>query len=257
MKLEPPPRRIRPELMSAIRKERRILSILAVVLILSGIGIAVVFWLFTVSPRVNSLDIDGSVTEATITAMKENRNVRYGSRHPWTIEYGFITESGEEHEGHTETTDLDFVHSHKVGDTVTVSYDQRDPSISKIQSVEVAGLPFWLMVFPGSEIAAGLFFFILWHRRISVARDIYEQGTETEGRIRRAKVLRSVHMGRKNPLSVEYVFEEEFGQEVSGKAWSWHEKARSLEEGQACTVLYNRTNPAQSLLYDVLEPYLE
>jgi len=257
MKLEPPPRRIEPEIARAIKKDRRLLAIIGWIVLLSGAGMGVLFWMLSAPAWSMKIDATGEKAEGSIVEMVEYTNVRYGSVHPWGIRYRFETRSGELLRGETETTNLEFVRAHRVGDKVTISYDPDRPERNKILGVEVAGLQTWVFYFPGVQLLIGLILLVLGHIIISNALAVYEQGTETPGRILRAKLLRSVNMGWKHPMSIKYGFEDEMGQERTGKVWSLHEVAREFKEGRECTVLYNRVNPSRSILYDTQALYLE
>lgn len=257
MKLEPPPRRISPEIARVIRKDRNILLVSGIILALSGIGIGVFFWLLIVPPGIKKLDGTGDVAPGIIDAMVEHKNVHYGNVHPWGIKYRFEVQSGKTYHAETETTDLEFVKNHRVGDAIEVSYDPSNPGFNKIRGVVVAGFPLWVLVFPGTELLIGLVLLAIRHVRIAAALEVYEQGTQTQGRVMSAKRLWYVHMGRKHPVSVRYEFEDEMGQKRPGKMWSWHPKGREFKEGQECTVLYSRINPSHNLIYDALALYLE
>ena len=257
MRLEPPPRRIKPGVARAIRKDRKLLAVASVILIAAGIGLAVLFSFLIVPRALKELDVTGILANGTVESMVERRNVQYGSVHPWEISYRFETESGEVQRGRTETTDLDFVRARKVGDSVTIAYDPANPALSKILGVGVAGLQEWFFFIPAGELAIGLVLLAFRSARVSAALAVYEQGTERQGRILHAKVLRSVNMWRRHPVSVRYSFEDEMGLRRFGKTWSWHPKARELKEGQECSVLYDRVNTSRSVLYDTLELYLE
>jgi hypothetical protein len=257
MKLEPPPRKTKTEIARAIRKQRKMLFLIGLILALSGAGTGVFLYLLTVPAHLKNLDSTGAAAEGVIDSMVEHGNVHYGNVHPWGIGYHFTAASGGIYHGETETTDLEFVRTHSAGDRITISYAASNPRISKIQGVEIAGISMWFLLIPAGELAVGLLLLLVRHIRIAGALEVYEMGTETQGRILSAKPLKSVHMGTKHPVSIKYAFEDEMGQECFGKVWSWHPGARELARGQACTVLYNRANPGQSILYDSLALYLE
>lgn len=233
------------------------LALLGFVFTPLGLGMGVLFWFLVVPPRLASLDDTGATAIATIENMRERRNVRYNSVHPWVIGYSFTDETEKPCHGETQTTNLEFVRTHRVGDTVWVSYDRSDPGVSKIRGVNIAGLPAWMLTFPAGMFVLGIILLILRRVRISRAVAVYEQGTEVQGRLVRAKLLRSVHIGWKHPVSIKYVFEDELGQECFGKIWSWHKEAQEFKQGQVCTVLYERAEPSRSVLYDALALYLE
>ncbi len=257
VKLEPPPRRVSPEIARVIRKDRKILTVSGLILVFSGIGLGVFFWLLVVPPYLKELDSSGAVAPGVVDDMVEHRNVHYGNVHPWGIKYHFEPESGGTYRGETETTDLKFVKTHSVGDAIEISYDPSNPALNKIRGVTVAGFSMWVLLFPGAQFLAGVILLMARHVRVAAALEVYEQGTQTQGRLLKAKLLRHVNMWTKHPVSLRYVFEDEMGQECFGKMWSWHPKAREFKEGQECTVLYNRANPSRNLLYDALALYRE
>lgn len=256
-KLEPPPRHVDPKIARAIKGQHKMAMLLGLIFTPMGIGMGVLFWFFMVPPWLANLDDTGATAVATIESKWENRKTHYNNFHPWVITYRFTDESGATRTGETQTTDREFVRTRRVGDTVWVSYDSSDPVLSKIRGVAVAGLPAWVLIFPGAMFAVGAAMLILRHLRVSRALEVYEQGTETPGTLVSAKLLKSVNMGWKHPMSIKYKFEDDLGQECFGKVWSWHKKAQEFKEGRACTVLYGRAEPARSILYDALALYLE
>ena len=257
MKLEPPPRESDPRIERAIKKDRKILGLTGMILMASGAGIAVIFYIFMVPGHMKTLDDTGTTAIGTIDNIRWNRNVNYGNRHPLVISYHFMAESGGPYYGSTESLDIEKLQRYRIGDEIPVSYDRSDPRINKITGVEIAGMPLWVMIFPAVEFALGFIFLTLNSARRNRAIVAYVEGLEVEGEITSAKLLRHVRMGWKNPVSIAYVFKDELGQKISGKIWSWHKKAREFKEGQVCTVLYKREDPSQSIVYDALALYLE
>ncbi len=257
MKLEPPPRDTNPRVVSAIKKDRRILGLTGLILMATGASIVVVFSLFMVSGRVKNLDETGATATGTIDDIRWNRNVNYGNRHPLVVSYHFMAESGGPYHGSTESLDIEKLQRYKVGDEIPVSYDRSDPRISKLRGVRIAEMPLWVMFLPAGMFLTGIILFALHCIRRSNALSVYVDGIEVEGEIIEAKLLRSVNMGWKHPMSISYTFKDEMGERATGKVWSWHQGAREFKQGQSCTVLYDRENPAHSILYDAIALYLE
>jgi len=257
MKLEPPPRDADPKIVRAIKKDRRILGLTGLILMASGAGIAVAFYIFMVPGHVRKLDETGAAATGTIDDIRWNRTVHYGNRNPLVVSYHFMAESGGPYYGSTESLDTEKLEKYRVGDEIPISYDREDPRVNKVRGVEIAGMPQWVMVFPVVEFAIGMIFFVLNSIRRGNALSVYVEGAQAEGEIIVATLLRSVNMGWKHPVSIGYAFDDELGERAFGKVWSWHKKARDFREGQKCTVLYDRENPARSILYDALALYLE
>jgi hypothetical protein len=257
MKLEPPPREAGPGVVRAIKKDRKILGLTGLILMASGAGIAVVFYFFMVPPHMEALDDTGATATGTIDSIRWNRNVNYGNRHPLVVSYHFTAETGATYYGSTESLDVEKLQRYQVGDEIPISYDRWDPGINKIAGVKIAAMPLWVMVFPAAEFAVGVIFFVLNGIRRNRAVSLYVDGVEVEGEIVVAKLLRTVNMGWKHPVSIGYGFDDEMGDRVLSKVWSWHKGAREFKEGQKCTVLYDRENPARSILYDSIALYLE
>lgn len=257
MKLEPPPRDANPRVVSAIKKDRRILGLTGLIFMATGACIVVVFLFFMVPGRMKNLDETGATATGIIDDIRWNRKVNYGNRHPLVISYHFMAESGGPYRGSTESLDIEKLQRYKVADEIPVSYDRSDPRISKVRGVEIAVMPLWVLIVPAGMFLAGLILFTLNCIRRSSAISVYVDGIEVEGEIIAARLLRSVNMGWKHPMSISYTFKDEMGERASGKVWSWHYGAREFKEGQGCTVLYDRENPSRSILYDAVALYME
>jgi len=252
-KIKESPRNLTPDIVKAIKKNRSMSFLMGLMFLLMGLVFLVLFLMLLVPPSLKNLDNTGETGLGNIVKMEENRKVHYGNVSPWVIEYIFITKEGLNCEGSMQSTDLKFVRSHKPGDSVHVSYDSNNPELNKIRDVDIAGFQLWTLVFPLLMVILGLI--ILTSRYLKILREmeIYQSGLFVAGRIKSTKYLWYVNKGRKHPVSLEYMFNDEFGREIAGKKWSWHSQARDIKPGTDCMVLYDRSNPHYSLLINSFE----
>lgn len=257
MTLEPPPREIDRRMSRALRNEHGGRARVGIAFIITSAVFFAAFYVFTVPPWRTDLDQRGAVTAGEIVAVDS------GDWAPWLLRYSYDVPSGETFNGEMETGDLMFSLTHHPGDSVEVSYDPSNPSISKIRGVEIAGSPWWVLILPCAGFVVSVVYAILGCGKYLAARRVYETGLETAGMIVRGKVpllyMISSYLSYK-PVRIGYVFEDENGEEHSNSVLVYHRKAYEWMQtvvGTGCTVLYDREESSSNLLYDSLRLRIE
>lgn len=180
---------------------------------------------------------------------------RQGNRNPYRVAYAFVAADGAQHAGRSFTPKKPAL---EPKEQVTVQYVPGKPRWSRIKGMRYAALPLSMYVLPAFFIVAGGAIWFTGVAKLGRLRRLYEQGVAATGTVVGEKwhKLMRMNLGPKKPprylYELRYTFRDDRGLERTAVQRTYIElDSLRFSAGDAISVLFDRANPARSLVADV------
>jgi hypothetical protein len=251
IQIGPPPRRMPDDVRRRIRRTVLMPRLFGLIWFFVGVPMLVVFVVLS-DPTVDwRIRRDHARTVGVVTAI-----TRDGQKNPFRVAYTFIDAGGALHAGRSFTGRPPKL---AAKDDVTIEYVVAHPRWSRIAGMRHGPIPlamFWLPVF---FIVAGGAIWLFGAAKVRRWQALYELGVAVPGAVTGAKWNKLMRMNtglRSSPrylYELRYTFRDDRGLERTA-AVRTYAVADSLHfaGGDAVTVLFDRADPARSLVVEML-----
>ena len=249
--IPPAPRRLSVEWLRRLRREVLLPWLFGAIWFVVGAAMLVMFFLEGSPVTDFRLRRGHEVATGTVTGI-----TRRGRRNPYRIAYTFMVE-GAAYKGRSFSSRL---RGYSKGSEVTIEYLPADLTISRIEGLRHSAIPLTMYLLPVSFIVAGGMIWGFGVARFIRMRRLCEHGLVATGTVISARwnkllsMKTSLRESRKFLYELRYRFTDDRGRERDSVQKTYAPAdSFAFKEGDTVTILFDRTNPARSLVADVLK----
>lgn len=250
VEIGPPPRRMPDEVRRQIRRTVLMPRLFGLIWFFVGVPMLVVFVVLS-DPTVDwRIRRDHVRTVGVVTGI-----TRDGQKNPFRVAYAFIDGAGAEQRGRSFTGRPPKL---AVEDEVTIQYVAARPRWSRIEGMRHGPIPPAMFLLPGCFIVAGGTIWLFGAAKMGRLQRLYELGVAAPGTVTGAKwnKLMRMNTGFKAPprylYELRYTFRDDRGLERTSVTRTFAvADSLHLAEGDPITVLFDRADPARSLVVEI------